>query len=72
MSTNLKSQRLARDLDQTELAALIGCGQPTISHYETGASRPRRKSVLGARLEAFFGMSLADLLAPVNNENGPR
>lgn len=70
MTTKLYDARRARNLAQTELAELIGCGQPTISHYETGWSKPRRKSVFGARLEAFFGVPLADLLAPSNNNNG--
>jgi DNA-binding XRE family transcriptional regulator len=36
MVTRLKLERIKRDLDQWQLAALVGITQTALSHYETG------------------------------------
>jgi DNA-binding XRE family transcriptional regulator len=42
----MREQRVKRDLNQAELAKLIGVNETTISNWETGRSKPQVGGVI--------------------------
>lgn len=61
MKEKLKKLRLDAHLTQQEAAEKIGVGQPTISMWENGESKPRI-SMLALIAEAY-GCKTSDILA---------
>ena len=60
MKERLKKLRLNAKLTQSEAAAKIGVGQPTISMWENGESKPRI-DMLQLIAEAY-GCKMSDIL----------
>lgn len=63
MSTTIRDLRTKRNLSQSELATAINAKQSTISDIERGAKRP--SIAMAIRLAKFFGVTLDELLIPV-------
>lgn len=57
-------------MEQAALAELLNVHQTTVSGWEIGLATPRPRSI--ARLEAIFGVPIAELLAPETENGGPR
>lgn len=72
--SNIKSARLAANLKQSELAAMLNVGQTTISNWETGYSSPDIESL--KKMAYIFKVSVDELLgdekAPTVEQNGER
>lgn len=65
----LRQYRKERDLTQEQLAHALGCTTHVVWLWESGnIKRPR--TALRRALVAFFGVSVEQLFAPVN-ENSP-
>lgn len=73
--TKFRRLRRERGLGQIELAALLGCSQPSVVNYDYGRNVPRNPQVR-ARMEALFGCSVRDLMEaderPVNANGDAR
>ncbi len=63
-STALRQHRRDRDLTQEDLSELLGISQATISNWELGLTRPRRKSPAARKLEGIFGVPADALMRP--------
>ena len=63
LGQRIARQRRALGLTQTDLAALIGASQPTISLWETGDNTPSR--YLRPLLSEALGVPVADLFEDV-------
>jgi transcriptional regulator with XRE-family HTH domain len=63
--TKLRRRRIELELDQTQLAEILGVGQTSISNWERGYTTPRGFP-MKRKLEAVLGMPLYVLL---QNEN---
>lgn len=59
-STALREHREKMNLTQTELAALVGINQRSISAYESGVRKPSLKTAM--KLAKIFKVKLEDLL----------
>ena len=72
--SNIKSARLAANLKQSELAAMLNVGQTTISNWETGYSSPDIESL--KKMAYIFKVSVDELLgdekAPTVMDDGER
>lgn len=66
VSRKLKSLRVSNNLNQTELANLVGCSRNAISEIETGLYQPTLK--LAYNLACALGCKLDDLLEVVSDE----
>jgi len=59
MPIALSRHRKARNINQTDLAAMLGCHQTNISQWERGICRPHRRH--REPLERLFGVALSEL-----------
>jgi transcriptional regulator with XRE-family HTH domain len=66
----IRELRLARDMSQDELAALVGCSKMQISGLERG--KPRLDIVWMQRLAPWLGCNPGDLLNPGDNPGAPQ
>lgn len=69
----LKRARREAGFTQAELAALVGCGQQTVSKHESGAATPAHFKTLRA-YEEVLGVPACELFPDVSgrrNEKGP-
>lgn len=61
LSERLKYLREARELTQSEIAALLCIDRSTYSYYELGKTEPRLSSIM--KLAKLYGLSLDRMLA---------
>lgn len=64
----IRSERLALNLTQPELAKLVGCSKGNISLWENDQTAPRGSNLL--KLAEIFRMAPGDLLSGENKKNG--
>lgn len=65
---NLKELRLSQNLTTTELGKIIGCSNPTITHYERGDREPSIDML--CKLADYFNVSV-DYLIGHETKKGP-
>lgn len=65
-SMRLRELRKEKGLTQVQLAELMGCSQPTVCGWETGASMPM--AVQLPKLAALFGCTIDDLFRQPEQE----
>lgn len=64
----LREARLALGVSQRELARRAGISEPSVSMFERGLTQPEPPTL--AALAKALGVTLADLLVPVNGQPG--